>query len=95
MKITSKEKKFKKFVEHLLVSRRHHGVLKSEADFIAGASAVFAFMNRMDLVSPLWVFFPMSGRNMVDQLIGDQSIIEWLIENDPDKKFKNSDNTKL
>tara|TARA_Y100001951_G_C11207315_1_gene220820 strand:+ start:429 stop:701 length:273 start_codon:yes stop_codon:yes gene_type:complete len=84
MKITSKEKKFKKYVEHLLVARSHHGVLENEADFLAGASAVFAFMNRMDLVSPMWVFCPMSGRDMVKELIGKNTKINWLIDNNND-----------
>ena len=53
MRITGKEKKYKQFIEHLLVSRKQHGVLENEADFIAGAGAVFAFLNRMDLVPPM------------------------------------------
>ena len=84
MKITSKEKRFKKYVEHLLVARRHHGVLKSEADFIAGASAVFAFMNRMDLVSPMWIFYPMGGRDMVEGLVGKSNKVSWLIDHNND-----------
>ena len=79
MKITSKEKRFKKYVEH-----EESGALTSEADFIAGASAVFAFMNRMDLVSPMWIFYPMGGRDMVEGLVGKSNKVSWLIDHNND-----------
>lgn len=91
MRITSKEKKFKNYVNYLMVARSQQGVLESEADFIAGAGAVFAFMNRMDLVSPFWIFNLFGGRSLVEELIKDadgkekyQRMINWLTDNEKD-----------
>ena len=81
MRITGKEKKYKQFIEHLLVNRKQHGVLENEADFIAGAGAVFAFLNRMDLVPPMRIFWPLAGRDMVEAITEGKTPFEWLVDN--------------
>ena len=88
MRITSRENKYKDFIEHLLVSRAQRGSLESEVDFIAGAGAVFAFLNRMDLVPPMWIFWPLGGRSIVEELVKEQpgseyqKKLDWLIDNE-------------
>jgi|TARA_R100000049_G_C1876559_1_gene34416 hypothetical protein len=55
-----------KYVENLLKQRHKVGVLKNEADFISGASAVFAHLDMMGVMPPKWYIYPMSGRSLLD-----------------------------
>ena len=55
-----------KYVENLLKERHKVGVLKNEADFISGASAVFAHLGMMGVMPPKWYIYPMSGRSLLD-----------------------------
>ena len=48
-------------VRRLLMDRYANGVVRSEADFIAGAATIFQLLGRMD-VPPSWIFGPMGGR---------------------------------
>ena len=53
-------------------------MLESEADLIAGASAVMGLINEMcfksskddsmDIVPPTWFLLPMSGRSILEEL---------------------------
>ena len=70
--------KARKRVERLLKQRSRFGVLESEADLIAGASAVMGLVNElcfesseddsMDIIPPMWFICPMSGRSIVEEL---------------------------
>lgn len=39
----------------------------NQADFIAGASLIFAMIDRMDLVPPMWVIGVMAGRDVFEE----------------------------
>ena len=72
------KKKAQKRVETLLKQRSRFGVLESEADVIAGASAVMGLVNEMcfesskddsmDIIPPMWFLWPMSGRSILEEL---------------------------
>jgi len=53
------------YVENLLRERHKAGALKNEADFISGASAVFAHLDKMGFMPPKWYIFPLSGRSLI------------------------------
>ena len=77
MKKSEFKKKVKQRVERLIKVRTKNGAIESEADVIAGASAVMCFVNEvffessyddsMDMVPPLWVFSPMCGRSILEE----------------------------
>tara|TARA_R100001244_G_scaffold43700_1_gene39194 strand:+ start:408 stop:659 length:252 start_codon:yes stop_codon:yes gene_type:complete len=61
----------------LLEERKNSGALESEADFLAGAMFVLTIVNMefyeatynksMDIVPPMWVLGPMSGRSVLEE----------------------------
>lgn len=61
----------------LLGERKNLGALESEADFLAGAMFVLTIVNMefyeatynksMDIVPPMWVLGPMSGRSVLEE----------------------------
>lgn len=59
--LTIDKEKYIDGVRRLLMDRYANGVVRSEADFIAGAATIFALLERMD-VPPPWIFGPMGGR---------------------------------
>ena len=71
-----------KRIEALLKARTRLGSLESECDVIAGASAVMGLVNEMffkashdnsmDIIPPLWILGPMSGRSVVRILTLDE-----------------------
>ena len=69
-------------VTSLLRERHNSGALESEADFFAGAMLILSLVNRefygasyeesMDIVPPMWVIGPMSGRSLLEE-VNDES----------------------
>ena len=65
-------------VERALISRARAGTLKSEVDFIMGASSVMRIVNiylyeaseesSMDCIPPMWLMWAMSGRSIVEEI---------------------------
>lgn len=65
-------------VERALLSRERAGTLKSEVDFIMGASSVMRIVNMylyeaseessMDCIPPMWLMWAMSGRSIVQEI---------------------------
>jgi|TARA_R110000765_G_scaffold62673_1_gene121618 hypothetical protein len=61
----------------LLEERKNSRALESEADFLAGAMFVLTIVNMefyeathnesMNIVPPMWIFGPMSGRSVLDE----------------------------
>ena len=67
-----------KEVEAILLARDQNGVLKDEVDFLAGAITVLAWINhklydvpfddKMAIVPPMWMLYPIAGRSVVEEL---------------------------
>ena len=72
------QKTIKSKVESTLIRRKDTSALKNECDFLAGAMTVLQQVNillyestedmSMDIVPPMWVFLPMSGRSLIKEL---------------------------
>lgn len=65
-------------VENTLIARKKSSALKDECDFLAGAMTVLQQVNvllyestdeeSMDIIPPMWIFLPMSGRSIIKEL---------------------------
>ena len=68
----------KKKVEQVLIDRDRSGALKDECDYLVGAMTVLAHINvliyntpveeSMEIVPPIWMLGPMSGRSVLEEL---------------------------
>ena len=68
----------KKKVEQVLIDRDRSGALKDECDYLVGAMTVLAQINvliyntpveeSMEIVPPIWMLGPMSGRSVLEEL---------------------------
>ena len=74
--------KAQKRIESLLKDRTRFNVIESEADVVSGASVIMGLVNEslfesskgdsMDIIPPLWLMAPMSGRSIVEELKKDE-----------------------
>lgn len=72
------KKTVKNKVESTLIARNKSTALNDECDFLAGAMTVLQQVNvllydstekeSMDIVPPMWIFLPMSGRSIIKEL---------------------------
>tara|TARA_Y100000361_G_scaffold33836_1_gene28355 strand:+ start:156 stop:404 length:249 start_codon:yes stop_codon:yes gene_type:complete len=72
------QKTIKDKVEHTLIKRKESSALKDECDFLVGAMTVLSEINillydstedmSMDIVPPMWMLLPMSGRSVYEEL---------------------------
>lgn len=72
------QKTIKDKVEHTLIKRKESSALKDECDFLVGAMTVLSQINillyestedmSMDIVPPMWMLLPMSGRSVIEEL---------------------------
>ena len=72
------QKTIKDKVEHTLIKRKESSALKDECDFLVGAMTVLSQINillydstedmSMDIVPPMWMLLPMSGRSVYEEL---------------------------
>ena len=72
------QKAIKDKVEHTLIKRKESSALKDECDFLVGAMTVLSEINillydstedmSMDIVPPMWMLLPMSGRSVYEEL---------------------------
>ena len=72
------QKTIKDKVEHTLIKRKESSALKDERDFLVGAMTVLSQINillyertedmSMDIVPPMWMLLPMSGRSVIEEL---------------------------
>ena len=72
------QKTVKNKVESTLIARNKSTALNDECDFLAGAMTVLQQVNvllydstekeSMDIVPPMWILLPMSGRSVIKEL---------------------------